>query len=441
MFKIILSVLILVCSINISAQVFKGEGGHIEDYGGVYYRQEYLCEVYNLPGKIDSSFGLEKVYMNIHHGRVSDLKITLQAPDGSSFWLTNRNGKDSGKNYLATCFDMEAGTYINQVEAPFTGNFIPDGRMEYLNNGQNPNGYWKLIIEDLCQEYDGQLDSFSLYFSHNPAKLKVIKKCSFENAGLCDCMNGTTDCELLPDLVMLPSFTENQIMEYAWNDSLYPGQLRFAATIANIGYGPMEIRGADEWYCGSTKVDSSMKCPDGSNSRQQIYQRIYKKEGNKFTWKDVKAGTIYYDEKPGHNHFHVDNWVEFRLVKITDKNEVIISAKARKMSFCLFNSGICSSTDQVCNIDDQRYGEEMPNYALGDYFRCSSDKQGISVGGYDTYGYLYTGQFLQLPKNLKNGEYCLEIEVDPDKVYIESNKDNNILRIKIMIQKQEQGSK
>ncbi|MFH1198394.1 MAG: lysyl oxidase family protein [bacterium] len=436
--KIILSALTIVVSFNISAQTFTGTGGYVEDYNGGYYRQEFLCEVYNLPERIDSAFGLEQACINILHNRVSDLKITLEAPDGSSIWLTNRNGKDNGMNYSNTCFDMEAAEYIHRGEAPFTGNFIPDGRMEYLNNGQNPNGYWKLIIEDLKKGFDGKLESFSLFFGSNPARLKIKKKCSFENAGLCDCMDGTTSCELLPDLVLLPSFTENQIMEYAWDDSLYPGQLKLAASIANIGYGPMEIIGSNEWYCGEETVNGSIKCADGNNSRQQIYQRIYIKNGSEFTWKDVKSGTMYYDEKPGHDHFHVDDWVEFRLVDTTNENEKIVLARGQKVSYCLFNSGICSSSDNVCNIYGQRYGEDMPNFGLGDYFECSTGKQGISVGGYDTYGMLYEGQFLQLPQNLKSGEYLLEIEIDPDNKYVESNKDNNSLRMKIIIQKQEQ---
>ena len=53
----------------------------------------------------------------------------------------------------------------------------------------------------------------------------------------------------------------------------------------------------------------------------------------------------------------------------------------------------------------------MPNFSLGNYFACSLQMQGIAVGGYDYYGMMYEGQFLQLPKGLKNGKYILEIEV------------------------------
>lgn len=63
-------------------------------------------------------------------------------------------------------------------------------------------------------------------------------------------------------------------------------------------------------------------------------------------------------------------------------------------------------------------------------------KQGITVGGYDYYGLMYEGQFLQLPKDLKNGDYILEIEIDPQMKYHESNRKNNIFSMPIKIQKQ-----
>ena len=432
-----IAICIVLSPLYSSAQIFKGTGGYIQDYTGGYIRQEYLCEVFELPSKADTAFGLEKAMINIHHKRISDLKITLESPDGSNIWLTNRNGRDTGKNYFNTSFSMEAVKYIHESNAPFSGEYIPDGRMEYLNNGENPNGYWKLIVEDLKSDFDGTLDSFSLTFSNKPAKIKVSKRCSFENPELCVCTKGQKNGELLPDLVMLPSFTQNQIQEYDWNDSNYPGQLRFAATIGNIGYGPMEIKGSKQWYCGEFRVDSSIKCPDGNNSRQLVLQRIYNKQGDFIKYRDVPAGSMYLDEHPGHNHYHVDDWVEFRLVQIKKNRKIISIAQGQKVSYCLFNSGICSNSDDVCKIYNQHFGEDMPNYGLGNYSSCNTEKQGIAVGGYDTYGMLYEGQYLQLPIGLKNGEYTLEIEIDPNHRYKEINKKNNVFSKQINISKQQ----
>ncbi len=76
-------------------------------------------------------------------------------------------------------------------------------------------------------------------------------------------------------------------------------------------------------------------------------------------------------------------------------------------------------------------------YGLGSYIDNREEKQGVAGSAYDTYGIMYEGQYLNLPKGLKNGEYWLEIEIDPDKKYIESNRKNNTFRMKINIQKQQ----
>lgn len=424
--------------LSANAQTFTSKGREIYDYYGYYFRQEFDIEVSGLPLRSDSSFGLEKAILNLHHHRVSDLKITLQSPDGSSIWLTNRNGKDDGKDYLGTAFSQFGKDgMISASRAPFTGDFIPDGQLEFLNNGRNPNGTWKLLIEDLKEKQTGILDSITLIFGNIPAHKIITNNCDMEHIGLCSCPDGNSNCMLLPDLVIVPFFTKDQVKEYAWNDPIYPGQLRLAATIANIGYGPMEIKGSSEWVCSGIEVDSSKVCPDGEISRRKVKQLVYTKIGQKYKTTTTDAGTMYFEDKPGHNHYHVDDWVSFRLIKINKKKRIVV-AKGQKVSYCLFTTGIFYKNDKVNKIDGKQYGEDMPNYALGNYPTCDFEKQGISVGGYDTYGMLYEGQFLDLPKNLQNGNYILEIEIDPNHWYQESNRKNNIFSMPVSISKQQQ---
>ena len=429
-------VLISLC-LTASAQKFTAGGQDLYDYYGYYFRQQIDITVSDLPTLADTIFGLESIVLNIHHKRVSDLKITLESPDGASIWLTNRNGKDSGENYVETRFSQFGNKgLISAGRAPFTGNFRPDGQLEFLNHGQDPNGIWKLFIEDLKQNEAGYLDSVQLIFSNHPAHTTIINHCDPEHIGLCQLGNGKKVGELLPDLVIVPFFTNNQVQEYAWDDKVYPGQLRLAATIANIGYGPMEIAGTKEWTCGNKKVDTCQTCPDGKISRLKVEQRIFSRNYDSLIIKEQDAGTMYFENKPGHNHYHVDDWVAFRLLKtINNKNTIV--AKGQKVSYCLFTTGIFYKRDSLSEINGSHYGEDMPNYGLGNYPTCNIDKQGISVGGYDTYGMLYEGQFLQLPKGLKNGDYILEIEIDPHHWYKESNKKNNIFQKKITISKQE----
>ncbi|HPN69430.1 MAG TPA: lysyl oxidase family protein, partial [Saprospiraceae bacterium] len=196
----------------------------------------------------------------------------------------------------------------------------------------------------------------------------------------------------------------------------------------------IETFGKNEWYCGNERVkDGEVICKDGSNPRQTLYQRVYQKKPNSDTlsYVDVAAGTNYFDEKPGHSHYHVDDWVSFRILdgkykKGKFKTKKII-ASGSKVSYCLFDSGICNNQDSLCLISGISYGRaNLKNYGLGNYKACNADIQGISVGGYDTYGYLYEGQFLQLPKNLKTGTYFLEVNIDPKNIYREVNEKNNV---------------
>lgn len=422
------------------AQTILAQGGALSDYQGHHHIDSFPIQIKGLASTIDRNFGLAKICFNIAHPRVSDLKIELLSPDGTSIWLSNRNGRDDGWGYNNTCFRSNGfNGYIHQAQAPFEGEFIPDGRLSFINNGQNPNGTWYLMVQDLREGITGSLHIISLEFGANPMPNMEASPCAFDNPANCQCGQAKKKCVLLPDLIILGKFTQDQIKEYAWNDPHYPGQLRFAATIANIGMGPMETRGRKEWFCGNTAVDSSQSCPDGNAPRQRIYQRIYKLVNGSLQYDDVPAGTNYFDAKPGHDHFHVDNWVEFRLVKKEPNGKkTTLLNQSQKVSYCLFDSGICNTQDGLCQWQGKIYGEKsLPNYGLGNYVDCKSNMQGISVGGYDTYGLLYEGQFVELPKDLPSGQYWLEIEIDPQHRYKELSRKNNLFSMAVNITKQQ----
>lgn len=426
---------------DVQAQAFTGRGGLISDEQPAFKIDSFAIDVKGLGVEINEKFGLAKICLNIVHPKISDLKIELLSPDGTSIWLSNRNGGDEGSGYYSTCFRSNGHSgYLHQANAPYTGEFIPDGRMLFLNNGQNPNGIWYLLIQDLRSGNRGSLGYVSLIFEDNPMPGGEEPPCRIENGISCKCPDGSDDCELLPDLVILPVFTENQVMEYAHNDASYPGQLRFAVSIANIGDGPIETYGNNQWFCGDTPVkDSSIICDDGTHARQNVFQRIYRKKGSEIVYNDRLAGTNYFEDLPGHNHYHNDNWVEFRLVKKEATGVKTLISTGRKISFCLFDSGICSDDDLVCRIDGMTYGgKSLDNYGLGRYADCNTPggRTGISVGAYDTYGVHFEGQHIDLPKGLPTGEYLLEIELDPVGKYIEKNKANNIFSTPVHISKQ-----
>jgi subtilisin-like proprotein convertase family protein len=270
-------VLLLLCHFlapaNMQAQRFWAQGRKIDDFQHQFKIDTFPIVVSGLPDTINKHFGIGKIGIDILHNRVSDLKIELMAPDGTSIWLTNRNGRDSGSHYINTIFSSNGFKgYIHQGTAPFTGEYIPDGRIEFLNNGQNPNGTWKILIQDLKEGVSGDLYYVWLQFEKDPTPMLKQGKCNIDNPQGCIATPGTADSSMLPDLIIIPQFTVNQIQEYKWDDPYYPGQLRFAATMGNVGEGPLEIFGKNEWFCGNTPAkDSASVCPNGMHVRQRVY--------------------------------------------------------------------------------------------------------------------------------------------------------------------------
>ncbi|MBC7652421.1 MAG: proprotein convertase P-domain-containing protein [Deinococcales bacterium] len=423
----------LMGSIALNGQVFKTSNIKLYDFFNTFFIKEIPIEVSGLPNHMTENFGLEIVSFTIQHKRVSDLKIQLQSPDGTTVWVSNRNGGTTGENYINTqCRQYGKNGLINNAAAPFTGSFTPSGEFSFFTNNSNPNGTWKLLVEDLQKGEEGFLDSVVLHFGNHPAFIKQRKYCSFSDPNLCTAAdkNGL----LLPDLVIVPSFTKNQYQEFAYNDPMYPRQLKIAVAIANIGLGPLEVA-PDSVLAGNCCNGDSIKNMDAK--RFDLYQKIYSLHKNKITFGVKKTGTIYYEKMPGHHHFHVDDWIEMRLVKVVNGKRKLI-CKGNKVSYCLFTTGMLYEKDSSSIINKIQYGTNMSNYALGEYYACSLSKQGISVGGYDYYGMMYEGQYLQLPQGFKNGSYFLEIEIDPDKKYTESNKSNNTFRMPVTISKQQQ---
>ncbi len=436
---IFIFILVVAGSQSATAQLVYASGGRILDFNGTEIADTFIVNVENINAKLDTSFGLAKVCINLSHDRISDLKIELLAPDGTRIWLTNRNGGLNGRNYPGTCFRSNGFSgYARDAVSPFIGEYIPDGRLDFINNGQPSNGIWKILVSDLREGVTGRLNSIYLHFEDNPNPDRRKSPCEFREAA--GCLTDPIDHgQLLPDLVLLTSITEKNLYYFPENHPEFPSQIRFAASIANFGYGPLETFGKNEWYCGKTRVSGPQSvCSDGSKPRQQLYQRIYRKSemADTLLYDDIPAGTNYFDDKPGHYHYHVDDWVSIELYKkkkllgfINTKKQI---ARGNKVSYCLFDSGICQSTDSIC-MDSAGKKPDLKNYGLGNYVTCDSGKQGISVGGYDTYGFMYEGQNLELPKNLPRGYYELQLTIDPNHYYREKNRKNNTFRFKIFV--------
>jgi len=112
------------------------------------------------------------VAVDITHSFVSDLTLTLIAPDGTRVRLFDRTG-GAGDNFSGTIFDSEAATPITGGVAPFTGRFRPVQSLAPLYN-RDARGTWQLEVQDSAPGDVGQLTNFTLLFtSQQPATGRI----------------------------------------------------------------------------------------------------------------------------------------------------------------------------------------------------------------------------------------------------------------------------
>jgi subtilisin-like proprotein convertase family protein len=150
--------------IHTQAQTFTGTGGSIPDAGP---EVAFPVAVSGLPANINTTFGLETVCLNITHTYDADLFIKLRAPDGTTVNLVYSTG-GGDDNFINTCLNANSSIPLSAGSAPFTGTFKPMGPIGNMNNGQNPNGTWNLLIQDVAGADVGDLIDFSITFGNAP---------------------------------------------------------------------------------------------------------------------------------------------------------------------------------------------------------------------------------------------------------------------------------
>lgn len=116
---------------------------------------------------------LAHVSVKVHamHPYVSDLVLTLEAPDGTQSLLSSRNGS-GGQNYGSDClhftqFDDGSTQRLSLASAPFVGTFMPDSPLSTFI-GMSPevvNGTWKLHVSDVAESDSGSLQCWTLLLS------------------------------------------------------------------------------------------------------------------------------------------------------------------------------------------------------------------------------------------------------------------------------------
>ena len=149
------------------AQTFVGNGGEIpkNDY------QNYDITVSNV-GILNTTYGIEKVCINLNFPTDGSLRIALRSPFGSIIYLSQNNGGNDA-DYTGTCFTATSSDYIYEGTPPFNGEFLPEIPLGTLNNNHSGDGIWSLIIFN-DSKLIGQLISWNLVFSNKPAPQPII---------------------------------------------------------------------------------------------------------------------------------------------------------------------------------------------------------------------------------------------------------------------------
>jgi hypothetical protein len=203
----------------------------------------------------------------------------------------------------------------------------------------------------------------------------------------------------LPDLVPLP----------AWGiRSSHTGGrdlLSFSATVWVGGNGQLDVQGF--------RANSSPVMP--------AYQ---------YFWQDgqvigrAPAGTMGFDSKPGHDHWHFEQFAAYRLLG-SNGNLVL---RSQKTGFCI------APTDPVDLL--------LPNATwqpsfIGFSGQCGSPtalwvRESMPVGWGDTYIQSVAGQAFDIT-NLRNGTYYVQVVANPQRVLHETTTANDVTVRKVII--------
>ncbi|MDW8333467.1 MAG: PKD domain-containing protein, partial [Bacteroidia bacterium] len=287
---------------------------------------------------------------------------------------------------------------------------------------------WYLCFVDEAESDEGVLHDFSLFFGPTPPPYPQFTDpvCRMNNIGPCQCPDGSQECDLLPDMT---NGASTIIQDHRINYDV--PEIRVTTSTPNIGYGPLEVRGIGECYCGDSSVSCATPiCPDGSYPKELIVQRVYRKIGNALMHYDRPAGVMTFH--PTHSHMHVDHWVD-NTIRLRgpnpDPRTWPIVGTGSKVSFCLINLSDCDASWGACvnAAGDTLHQADLPNRGLGQITGCGRE-QGIYVGKVDIYSYAYDGQQVNL-SGLCNGDYYLVSWTDPNDNFLESDEDNNAVAV------------
>jgi hypothetical protein len=200
----------------------------------------------------------------------------------------------------------------------------------------------------------------------------------------------------LPDLVPLPSWGIRVAHIRKTTTHRASDQLNFGATVW-VGNAPLDV--------------------EGFRSHGSPVMKAYQ-----YFWQDgqvigrLRAGTMGFDSEKGHNHWHFEQFAQYRLLN-SDKT---LALRSHKVGFCI------APTDPVDLTEPTAVWQ--PSF-LGFGGQCGSPtalwvEEMMPVGWGDTYFQSVAGQSFNLT-GLPNGTYYIEVLANPGKVLHETDTSND----------------
>ncbi|MFI6416812.1 lysyl oxidase family protein [Streptomyces sp. NPDC050842] len=207
-----------------------------------------------------------------------------------------------------------------------------------------------------------------------------------------------------PDLRSLPAYGIT-ISDGGQN---VPGKdyLAFSANVWNAGPAQLVVDGFRS--PGKAKMDA--------------YQYFYDAAGKQVGY--TPTGTMEWDPRPGHVHWHFTDFASYRLLK-ADKKEAVRSGKE---AFCLANTDAVDYT--VKNANWHPFNTDLAT-ACGQE-NSISVREVLDVGSGDTYTQDLPGQSFDIT-DVPNGTYYIQVLANPAKRLKETNLDNNSALRKVIL--------
>ncbi|MFD5969741.1 lysyl oxidase family protein [Streptomyces sp. NPDC058783] len=207
-----------------------------------------------------------------------------------------------------------------------------------------------------------------------------------------------------PDLRSLPAYG----IVVTDGDKDIPGKdyLAFSANVWNAGPAQLVVDGFRS--PGKAKMDA--------------YQYFYDAKGKQVGY--TPTGTMEWDPRPGHMHWHFTDFASYRLLKADQKEAV----RSGKEAFCLANTDAIDYT--VKNANWHPYNTDLST-ACGEE-NSISVREVLDVGSGDTYSQDLPGQSFDIT-DVPNGTYYIQVLANPEKRLKETNLDNNSALRKIVL--------